>query len=86
MLALSRVFYQVTNVTESFLHSHLDFFPLDMEEINDENGESFHREIKDMENRFQGRITKIMLADYCWFLQPKSDTMCKRQAKRPKHF
>ena len=41
----------------------------------------FHQENKDMENRYQGRITKNMLADYCWFLQRKSNTMFKGKRK-----
>ena len=46
-----------------------------MAEIRDEHGELFHQEIEEMENRYQGRITKNMLADYCWFLQRESDTV-----------
>ena len=69
-----------------FLHSPLNFFPPGMGEISDENGERFHQEIKEMENRYQRRITKNMLADYCWFLQRESDTVDKRQAKRSKRF
>ena len=52
-----------------FLHSHLDFFPANMGEVSGEHGECFHQEIKEMENRYQGRVTETMLADYCWFLQ-----------------
>ena len=69
-----------------FLHSHLDFFPTNMGEISDKLGKRFHQEIKDLENRYQGRMTKNMLADYCWFLQRKSGTMLKVQAMRLKHF
>ena len=52
-----------------FLHSHLHFFPPNMGEISDELGKCFHQDIKVLENFYQGRITKNMLADYCWFLQ-----------------
>ena len=69
-----------------FLYSHLDFFPPNKGEINDELGKSFHQEIKDLKNRYQGRKTKNMLADYCWFLQRESDIMFKRQAMRSKYF
>ena len=34
-----------------------------MGEISNEHGERFHQEIKEMENRCQGRIAKNMLAD-----------------------
>ena len=67
-----------------FLHSHLDFFPLNMGDISDEHGERFHQEIKEMENRYQGKVTKHMMADYCWFLQNESDTERKRKSKRQK--
>ena len=69
-----------------FPHFHLDFFPPSMGKIRDENGECFHQEIKEMENRCRGRITKNMLADYCYFLQREKDTTYERQAKRSKHF
>ena len=92
-LALSRIFYQVTKISGQKCHGKfifsilfLIFFPPDMEKISDENSKRFHQEIKEMESRYQGRITKNMLADYCWFLQRKSDTVDKRQVKRSKHF
>ena len=69
-----------------FLHSHLDFFPSNMGKISDKHGERIHHEIKEMENRYQKRKTKNMLADYYYFLQRKSDTMYKRQAKRSNDF
>ena len=55
-----------------------------MVEINNKHGKRFHEEIKEMENQYQGKITRNMLADYCWFLQRESDTVNKRQAKRSK--
>ena len=79
MLTLSRIFYQVAKMSLKihFFHPHLDFFPTNMGEISDENNERFHQEIKKMGNRYQGRITINMLADYSWFLQRESDTMYK---------
>ena len=53
-----------------------------MGEISDEHGELFHQELKEMENWYQGRITKNKLADYCWFFLRESDTMYKLQYKR----
>ena len=47
-----------------FLHSQLDFFAQKMGVITEKHGERFHQEIKEMENRYQGRITKNMLADH----------------------
>ena len=53
-----------------------------MGEISDEHGKRFHQDIKKMENRNQGRITKNKLADNCWFLQRESDIRYKRQVNR----
>ena len=64
-----------------FLHFHLDFLLPNMGEISDEHGKRFHQDIKEIENRYQGRITKDMLADNCKFLHRESDTMYKRQAE-----
>ena len=51
------------NVSENSFSSHLNF-SANMGEISDEYGKLFHQEIKEMENRYQGRITKNMLVDY----------------------
>ena len=52
-----------------FLESHLDFFPENIGEVSDEDGEIFHQEILAMEKRYQGKWTSSMLADYCWTLK-----------------
>src|SRR6218665_3207089 len=56
-----------------FLHSHLDFFsdncgrPYDI--ISDEHGECFCKYIATMEQRYNGKWSTTMLADYyCWTL------------------
>ena len=49
-----------------FLHSHLDFFPDNLGDVSEEQGERFHQDIKDIERRYQGRWDVSMLADYCW--------------------
>lgn len=51
-----------------FLHSHLDFFPDNLGAVSDENGERFHRDLKLMEQRYQGWWDENMLGDYCWML------------------
>ena len=38
-----------------FLHSHLDFFPDNLGDASEEQGERFHQDIKDIERRYQGR-------------------------------
>ena len=36
-----------------------------MGDVSDEHGERFHQEVKEMENRYQGKVTEHMKADYC---------------------
>ena len=36
-----------------FLHSHLDFFPLNLCAVSEEQGERIHKDIKTMETRYQ---------------------------------
>ena len=48
-----------------FLHSHLNFFPSNMGDISDKHGKRFHQKIKEIENRYQGKVTENMMADYC---------------------
>ncbi|GFY28679.1 uncharacterized protein TNCV_3440461 [Trichonephila clavipes] len=51
-----------------FLHSHEDFAPENLGLMSEEQGGKFHQGIKDMEHKYQGRMVKNMLADYCWML------------------
>ena len=37
--------------------------------MNDEQGDRFHQDIKEMETRYQGRWDIVMIADYCWTLR-----------------
>jgi hypothetical protein len=48
---------------DHFLHSHLNFFPQILGEVSDEQGESFHQEIKSTENRCLGFWKDFMMAD-----------------------
>ena len=52
-----------------YLHSHLDHFPKNLDDLSEEQGERFHQDIRVMEERYQGRWDATMLADYCWSLQ-----------------
>jgi len=47
----------------------LDFFPENLSEVSNENGERFHQDIMAMEKQYQGKWTSSMLADYCWKLK-----------------
>ena len=70
-----------------FLHSHLDFFPSNLGEVSDEQGETFHQDISVIEGRYQGRYDPNMLGDFCWYLQLESKSSSyKRKAKCVKHF
>ncbi|KAK5650493.1 hypothetical protein RI129_001522 [Pyrocoelia pectoralis] len=51
-----------------YLHSHMDRFPENLGSMSDEQGERFHQEMKEIENRYQGRWDAVMMADYCWNL------------------
>ena len=45
------------------MHSHLDFFPENMEAVNDEHGERFYQEIATIEKRFKGKWSENALAN-----------------------
>jgi len=47
-----------------FLHSHFDYFPQNLGDYNEEQGEQFHQGISEMENRYQGRWDINMMADF----------------------
>ena len=48
-----------------FLHSHLDFLSDNCGMVSDEHGERFHQDIAIVEQRYQGKWSTAMLADYC---------------------
>ena len=67
----------------NFLHSCLDFFPLNCEEVSD--GERLSQDIAAMEKRYQGKWNPSILADYYWdVVRNDPAAEYKRQAK--KHF
>lgn len=51
-----------------FLHTHLDFFPPNLGDVSDEQGERFHQDIAMMEKRYRGKKGTSLMADYCWSL------------------
>ena len=57
------------NVKWHFLDSHIDYFPMNLGDYSEELEERFYEDIKEMEDRYQGRWDVNMLADYCWTLQ-----------------
>lgn len=68
-----------------FLHSHLDYFPQNLGDYSEEQGERFHQDIKKMEQRYQGRWDINMLADYCWMLKRESVEKGKTRKENPLH-
>ena len=57
------------SVTLHYLYSHLDRFPEDLGALSVKQGEQFHQDLKAMEERYQGRWDKHMMADYCWSIK-----------------
>ena len=56
-----------------FLHSHLNFFPDNLGQFSDEQGERFHQEMASIEKRIDGKNKINMLANYCWSLKRETD-------------
>ena len=65
-----------------FLHSHIDFFPENLESVSDEHGERFHQDIAVMESRYQGKCSASILTYYCWSLyRDDPDAVHRRKSK-----
>ena len=56
-----------------FLHSHLNFFPDNLGQFSDEQGERFHQEMASIEKRIDVKNKINMLANYCWSLKRETD-------------
>lgn len=69
MLNLYQALGCLMSLKVHFLHSHLDYFPENLGDVSEDQGERFHQDIKEMEKRYQGRWSVSMMADYCWTLQ-----------------
>lgn len=65
-----------------FIHSHIDFFPANLGDVSEEQGERFHQDIKDMEKRYQGRWNANMMADYCFMLKRDGTSEGRQSRKR----
>ncbi|GBN86854.1 hypothetical protein AVEN_219813-1 [Araneus ventricosus] len=48
-----------------FLDSQSDYFPENLGEVSEEQGERFHQDIKEMKRRYQGKWNLSMIANYC---------------------
>lgn len=63
-----------------FLFSHLNFFPDNVGAESDEQGERFHQDMAEIEDRYKGFWDESLMADYCWFLIREDDTPKKRKS------
>ena len=71
--------YVACHLEVHVLHSHLDFFPENLGEFSDEQGECLHQDITSTEHRYQGFWNDYMMADYCWKLyRDAADTYAPR--------
>lgn len=63
-----------------FLASHLYYFPENLGAESDEQGERFHQDMSEIEDRYKGFWDEAMMADYCWFLIREDQTKKKRKS------
>ena len=52
-----------------FLWSHLNYFPKNCGDLNEEQGECFYQDIRIIEKRYQSQWNVNFLDDYCWCLK-----------------
>lgn len=69
-----------------FLHNHLDFFPENLGDVSEEQGERFHQDIKEIEKRYQGRWNTTMMGDYCWSLHREQQNAIHRRKSYARNF
>ena len=69
-----------------FLHSHLDFFRDNLENVSKEHGERFHQDMQVMEKHYQGRWNEAMMGDYVRNWMRKRNTTYKRKNYSNVHF
>lgn len=48
-----------------FLHSHNDYFPANLGNVSEEQGEKFHLNMKEMDKRYKGIRNVNTIAEYC---------------------
>ncbi|RLU15717.1 hypothetical protein DMN91_011472 [Ooceraea biroi] len=70
-----------------FLHSHLDFFPENLGDTSDEQGERLHQDLQRIEKNYQGFWDEGMMSDYCWTLLRETEPkQYKRRCYTALHF
>lgn len=63
------------------LHAHLDKFKDNLGEYSEEQGERFHQDIMNFEQRYQGQYNENMMGDYIWMLIRESSDDYTRNTK-----
>ena len=63
-----------------FMDSHVEYFPENLGDYSEEQGQRLHQAIKVMQQRYQKRWDENMMVDYCWML--KRDAPQKESMKR----
>jgi len=63
------------------LHAHLDQFKGNMGAFSEEQGERFHQDVMDFEQRYQGQYNENMMGDYVWGLIREGSSSHKRYTK-----
>ena len=69
-----------------FLSSHLDYFPDNCGDYSEEQGDRFHQELRQMEERYRGYWDISMLADYCWCLKRDFPNSTHKWKSLKRHF
>jgi hypothetical protein len=66
-----------------FLNAYLVYFPENLGAVSEEQGERFHKVIKQMETGYQERWNVNMMGDYCWLLRRDDpQAMYKRESAK----
>lgn len=73
-------------VKTHFLESHLEFFPSNVGQLSDEQGERGHQDLKKMEKRYLGKNLINAIADHCWSLCRKGNEGCFEGKNKRKYF
>ncbi|GBN25323.1 hypothetical protein AVEN_182755-1 [Araneus ventricosus] len=68
------------NLKVHFLDSHLDYFPENLGEVSEKQGEIFNQDIKKLKRRYHEKLNLSMIAGYCWMLQ--RDNPCKDHKRK----
>ena len=69
-----------------FLFSHFDFFKQNLGHFSEEHGERFHQDMKNIEQRYQGRWDEAMMGDYIWSIVRETQNVHKRTTRSNVHF